>query len=64
MNRWRSWYDVKPLYFSMENLGYYLVSGGRLSRPFKLIWKKGESILQFDWWDDLEVWLKDKGEVK
>lgn len=64
INRWRCWYDVKPLYFSMENLGYVLVSGGILSRPFELIWKKDETVLRFDWWDDVEVWLKEKGGIK
>jgi hypothetical protein len=48
----------------MENLGYVLVSGGILSRPFELIWKKDETVLRFDWWDDVEVWLKEKGVIK
>lgn len=63
-NRWKCWADVKPLYFAMEKLGYGLVRGGLLSEPFKLVWQKEGSVMRFDWWDDVERWLKAKGVIK
>lgn len=64
INRWKCWSDVKPLYSAMEALGYGLVSGGMLSRPFELIWEKDGSVLRFGWWDDVEMWLKENGVIK